>query len=66
MSKIQESLDVLKGYNATTSVDSIVENSSIKDIKEYITYLQNEVEKKDKEIYKLARKNATLEVRLEI
>ncbi|MGG3045729.1 hypothetical protein ABEO76_21620 [Bacillus anthracis] len=65
MSKIAKTLSHLSSHGATLSVDKIVEDSTIRDIKEYITYLQNEVERKEKSNKELIIENVTMKVKLE-
>lgn len=65
MSKIAKTLSHLSSHGAKLSVDRIVEDSTIRDIKEYITYLQNEVERKEESNKELIIKNVTMKVKLE-
>jgi hypothetical protein len=65
MSKIQDQIHKSSSYNTSLTVDFIVENSSIKDIKEHIVYLQKEILVKDETIKELITKNVKLEVKLD-
>lgn len=65
MSKIQNELDTLKSYGATMNVDAIIDNFNMKDIKEYITYLQKENARKGSQIYDLIVENTKMQVKLD-
>ncbi|EOO11371.1 hypothetical protein [Bacillus cereus] len=65
MSKIAKALSHLSSHGAKLSVDKIVEDSTVRDIKEYITYLQNEVKRKEESNKELIIENVTMKVKLE-
>ncbi|MCK1999857.1 hypothetical protein MZM54_00485 [[Brevibacterium] frigoritolerans] len=65
MSKIAEQLATPFNHKATMSVDTIFENSTINDIKDYILYLQNENMSKDKQVRELVEQNLKMEIALE-
>ncbi|MEC0031093.1 hypothetical protein P4L24_24935 [Bacillus cereus] len=65
MSKIQNELDNLKSYGATMNVDAIIDNFNMKDVKEYITYLQKENARKGSQMYDLIVENTKMQVELE-
>ncbi|MEH6848119.1 hypothetical protein [Bacillus thuringiensis] len=66
MSKIQRELDTLKSYGATINVDTIIDNFNMKDVKEYITYLQKENARKGAQIYDLIVENTKMQIKLEL
>lgn len=62
MSKIVEELQYLSSQNMTASIDEVIENASIREIKEYIVYLRGEIKRKNGTIADLIHDNAVLEV----
>lgn len=66
MCKIQDQINKISSYGMYLTVDTIVENSSIKDIKEYIMYLQREIKSKDETIRELITQNVQLEVKIKM
>ncbi|MGG1147044.1 hypothetical protein [Bacillus wiedmannii] len=65
MSKIAKALSDLSSHGMKLSVDKIVEDSTVRDIKEYIVYLQNEVKRKEESNKELIIENVTMKVKLE-
>jgi hypothetical protein len=64
MSKIEQQISYLEMNKAEFSLDHLLENSSIKDIKEYVALLRKELKNKDKQIKELITENVTMEVKL--
>lgn len=65
VSKIAKALSDLSSHGMKLSVDKIVEDSTVRDIKEYIVYLQNEVKRKEESNKELIIENVTMKVKLE-
>lgn len=65
MSKIADELSYFSNFEAI-SIDDIFDAFTVKDIKEYVIYLQNENNKKDKIIYSLIVDKTTLQAKQEM
>ncbi|GAB6547200.1 hypothetical protein bcgnr5378_29210 [Bacillus cereus] len=65
MSNIQKYIDKMAEAHLIVSEDTIVDNFTIRDIKEYMAYLRKEVKIKNEQVKELVVVNATLEVKYE-
>ncbi|WP_336770378.1 hypothetical protein [Bacillus bombysepticus] len=63
MSKIQNYIDKMAEAHLIVSEDTIVDNFTIRDIKEYMAYMRKEVDIKNEQVKELIVVNATLEVK---
>lgn len=60
MSKIQETIDYYKRVNVDLCLNGIIENSSIRDIKDYISELQEKLKSKEDQVKELIIENVKL------
>lgn len=65
MSKIQEYLTKLRSSGIEMQSYGVVDSFSIRDIKEYLLYLEYELKRKDNTIKTLIEENAILQVKLD-